>query len=277
MISILFSLLVAALSAFAALEYGVGPGLATTAGVAGFFLAMILSARLVGKKTSPIQEELKRVMLEGQNRINRDIQQFQTKPGGNPKMMQAQVERKREAMIRQALTLVDQLDAYQKYSPLMARQMNTMKLQFYYQLKEFEKVDELLNAGFFDKPLLTEPLAVGMKMARHYKNKEIPAVEKTFKRHLKFFRGDRASLLYGVMSWVYVKEGQLDDAQKLLAKGKEKTGNETLSKNWEHLSNDREKKFSNRGLGEEWFALALENMPAPKVQRMRGRGKGPQF
>ena len=64
---------------------------------------------------------------------------------------------------------------------------------------------------------------------------------------------------------------------KLLLKAKDATGNETFTYNWERLSNDKAKSFSNEGLGEEWYGLYLENPPIPKQQRVRGkahRGRG---
>jgi hypothetical protein len=274
MLSLLFSLLVSAASVYACMVNGVGLGLTITAGIGGFFIMMILIGRVVGKKIGKVQAELQEAMQEGQKRINRDIQRFQTKPGGNPKAMQIQVEQKQKKMIVQAQELVENFAPYQKWNLLMGRQMNTMKLQFHYQLKEFDQVDALFaKQGPFSKPMLSEPLAVGMKMAREYKRGDMKAVEKTFQKHIKWFRGDRATLLYGLMSWVYVKNGELDEARLLLVKGKEKTGSEVLERNWEMLSNGKEKKFSNRGLGEEWYALGLENPPAPKTQRMRGNAK----
>ena len=274
MLTIIFSFLVSAASVYACVVNEVSRGLTITAGIFGFLLMMFLIGRLVGKKIGKVQAELQNVMLEGQKRINRDIQQFQNKPGGNPKAMQIQIEQKQKQMIRQAQALIENFAPFQKWNLLMGRQMNTMKLQFHYQLKEFEQVDGLFaKKGIFSKPMLTEPLAVGMKMARQYTHGDIKGVEKAFKKHVKWFRGDRASLLYGVMSWVYVKKGQYDEARMLLVKGKESTANEVLIRNWEMLSNEKEKKFSNKGLGEEWYALALEVPPMPKAQRMRGNAK----
>ena len=273
MYSLIFSLLFSALCVVAALSYDLGTGLTITSGIAGLFLAMLLIGRLVVKKSAHVQEELKKIMEVGQNRINRDIQQFQTKPGTSPKAAQMQVERKQQAMIREALAVVDKLAPYKKYSAMMGKQMNTMKLQFHYQLKEMDQVDELLAVkNFFNRPIMNQPMLVGMKMARQYKNKDFDGVEKSFKKHLIWFRGEQASLLYGVMSWVYVKQGKLEEAQALLAKGKERTGNEILQRNWETLANGKAKKFTNRGLGEEWYALGLENPPTPKAQRMKGKG-----
>ena len=113
---------------------------------------------------------------------------------------------------------------------------------------------------------------VAMKMARQFKNKDVKGAEKTFKRHIAWFRGDRGTLLYGVMSWMYLKEGESEKARQLLLKGKEATADDVLARNWELLSNCKDKSFSNAGLGDEWFGLYLEAPPAPKQQRMRQKG-----
>ena len=51
------------------------------------------------------------------------------------------------------------------------------------------------------------------------------------------------------MSWIYVQVGEPDEARQVLLKAKEATGVDTFKRNWEHLSNDRVKSFSNAGLG----------------------------
>jgi len=117
---------------------------------------------------------------------------------------------------------------------------------------------------------MMEPMPVAMKMARQYKNGEMAAAEKTFKRHVKWFKGERSTLLYGLMSWIFMKTNEPEKARQLLIKAKDITYNETLTLNWERLTNGKEKSFSNAGLGEEWYGLYLENPPAPKQQRMRG-------
>jgi hypothetical protein len=42
-----------------------------------------------------------------------------------------------------------------------------------------------------------------------------------------------------------------------------------LKQNWDHLVNGRIKRFSNAGLGEQWYALQLET---PKQQRIIQQG-----
>jgi hypothetical protein len=109
-----------------------------------------------------------------------------------------------------------------------------------------------------------------MKMARQYKNGDVAGAEKTFKRHVKWFKGNRGTLLYGLMSWIYMQQGESEKARQLLVKAKEITADATLAHNWEMLSNNKDSAFSNAGLGDEWYGLYLETPPLPKQQRMRG-------
>jgi len=52
---------------------------------------------------------------------------------------------------------------------------------------------------------------------------------------------------------------------------KDETENEVLRSNWEHLANGRVRRFSNAGLGEQWYALMLETPKPVKVRQRRGR------
>ena len=244
-------------------------------GLVGLLLPLFLIGFLVRKKITGIQNELQEAMEAGQKRLNRKIQQFQSKPGGNIKLIQRQIEGDQKVLISEALTFADRLEPFKKWNLLMGRQIATMRLQFFYQLKEFEKVDALLAArGLFKGPLMMEPMAIAMKMARQYKNKEIKGAEKTFTWHIRWFRGDRGTLLYGLMSWIFLKTDESEKARQLLDKAKGTTGNQTLAYNWEMLSNCKDKRFSNEGLGEEWYSLYLENPPNPKQKRMRGDARG---
>ena len=178
-------------------------------------------------------------------------------------------------MLKQALDHTVKFEPIKKWNMLMGRQIATMRLQFNYQLKQFEAVDKILatHIPFIKGPMFMEPMSVAMKMARQYENKDFAGAEKTFKWYSKWFRGDKGKILYAVMSWIHVKNGDIDSAHALLIKGKNKTGNETLTKNWELLSNGKEKNFSNAGLGEEWYGLYLEKMPMPKQKRVRGNAQ----
>lgn len=253
----------------------VGTGETVFAGIAGFLLPQLLIGWIVRRKMKKVQEELQEKMTRGQRQMNRKVQQFQTKPGGNIKQMQRQIEADQKALITEALEFTSRFEPFKKWSLFMGRQIATMRLQFLYQLKEFKEVDQILaTGGLFRGPIMMEPLTVAMKMARQYKNGDIAGAEKTFKRRIRWYRGSRGTLLYGVMSWIYVKEGDPDKARHLLIKGKEVTGDETLARNLEMLANNKVKHFSNDGLGDEWFGLHLEKPPAPKQKRVRGGGRG---
>jgi hypothetical protein len=243
-------------------------------GIAGFIAFFYLIGFLVRKRIAKTQNELQAGMMAAQQRLQRKVQQFQSKPGGNVKLIQRQIEADQKLIYQQGLDFIPRLEPFKKWSLLMGRQIATMRLQFLYQLKEFDQVDAILSSsGLLKGPLMMEPMTVAMKMARQYKNKDMEGAEKTFKRHIRWFRGDRGTLLYGLISWIFVKEGETEKARTLLAKAKESTGNETFAHNWEQLSNDRTKRFSNAGLGEEWYGLYLENLPTPKQQRVRGNAR----
>lgn len=270
MFSILISVVVSIAVMVALNIAAVNKGTTTFFAIVGFIASYYLVGWVVRKKITAVQKELEETMKAGQKRISRKIQQAQSKPGANIKLLQRQVEGDQKMIYKDALKFIDRLEPFKRWNLLMGRQIATMRMQFLYQLKEFEQVDGLLaSKGLFKGPLMMEPMTVAMKMARQYKHGDAAGAEKTFKRKIKWFRQDRGTLLYGLMSWIYVKEGKTEEARQLLQQGKEKTSNETLTFNWERLSNDKPKSFSNAGLGEEWYGLHLENPPAPKQQRVR--------
>jgi hypothetical protein len=277
MLSLLISALVATALAVASINSHASTGATVFYCIAGFTGTFFLVGFLVRKKMSKVQGELQQIMQAGQGRMQRKVQMFQNKPGGNVKQMQRQLEMDQKAMCKEGLAFTKRLEPFRKWSLLTGRQIATMRLQFNYQLKEFDQVDEILaTCGFLRGPMMMDPMAVAMRMARCYKNDDLAGAEKVYTRRIRWSRGDGGTLLYGLMSWIYVKVGKPDEARRVLLKAKEATGVETFIRNWEHLSNDREKSFSNAGLGDQWFSLYLETPPAPKQQRMRGNGRNPR-
>ncbi len=275
MLTLLISVAVSAASVIACKVANTNPETAVFAGVSGFIVAYFLVSFLVRKKVTSVQNELQEQMMAGQKRMNWKIQQFQNKPGGNIKTIQRQLEKDQMELLQSALDFTKRLDPFKKWGSLMGRQITTMRMQFLYQLKKFEQVDAILaTQGLFKGPMMMEPMMIAMKMARQFKNDDVAGAEKTFKKRIKWFRGNKGTLLYGLMSWIYMKQEESEKARQLLLKGKEATGDETLAHNWELLSNCKDKSFSNAGLGDEWYGLHLENPPNPKQQRMRGDARG---
>lgn len=271
MIALLISVIVSTAAVIAAKVYQIGLGGEIFGGLAGFLLPLFLIGWIVRKKITAVQNELQEKLVNGQKQMNRKIQMFQTKPGGNIKQIQRQLETDQKALITEALAFTRRFEPFKKWSLLMGRQIATMRLQFNYQLKDFAAADKLLaTAGLFTGPMLMEPLVIAMKMARQYTNGDAAGAEKTFKRHVTWFRGNRGTLLYALMSWIYMQQGESEKARMLLVKAKDITSDETLAANWELLANNKDKQFSNAGLGEEWYSLYLETPPLPKQQRMHG-------
>ncbi len=275
MLVLLISAIISIASVAACVVAGVGSDATIFSGIAGFLIPLFLLGWLVRKKVSTVQKELQEVMENGQKQMNRKIHQFQSKPNGNIKLIQRQLEDGQKAICKEALGFTVRLEPFKKWNLLIGRQIATMRMQFLYQLKEFTQVDELLaSRGLFKGPMLMDPMTIAMKMARQYKNSDVAGAEKTYKRHVKWFKGNRSTLLHGLMSWILLKQDEAEKARQLLAKAKETTGDATLAYNWTQLSNCKEKSFSNAGLGEEWYGLYLEKPPTPKQQRMRGDARG---
>ncbi|MFC1467786.1 hypothetical protein ACFLQY_03750 [Verrucomicrobiota bacterium] len=277
MLALLISIGISITFIIAGMKAGYGTAALVFNGVAGLVLPQLLIVALLRKKSKKLADDLQGIMLAGQKRMNIKVSQLQQKAGGNVKLMQRQLEKGQHEVFQKALGFTAEFEPLKKWNLMMGRQIATMRLQFLYQLKEFDKVDELLAKGLLRGPIMMEPLTVAMKMARQFKNNDIAGAEKTFNWHIKFFRGNRGTLLYGLMSWIYMKQGESEKARQLLLKGKEATANETLAKNWELLSNAKDKQFSNKGLGDEWYGLYLEAPPAPKTQRMRPPKGGRRF
>lgn len=268
MLSLTISLIIAVAIGGACMAAGLKGG-AIALGVLGFFVSQFLIGFLVRKKMKSVNAELQDMMAAAQKRIQIKVNQFQMKPGGNPTALQRQIEKDQQEIFKKGLEFTEKLKPFRKWNPLMDKQISTLRMQFLYQLKEFEQVDEVLSKGIFTGPVFSDIMLVAMKMARQYKQDDIKGAEKTFKRYARWYRNDKGALLYGVMSWIYVQKDRAEDARKLLAKAKEKMFHETLVHNWEMLTNNRVKAFSNAGFGDQWYGLYLENIPAPKQQRIR--------
>ena len=148
-------------------------------GVLLFIILQVLiglfTRKMVKKRTNDIQN----IILGGQEKLNRKVQFFQQKPKGGMKTMQAILEKDQQVFIREALDATKRLEPLFSWNILLRKQVNTMRMQFYYQLKEYDKVDKLIP-----KAMYMEPMSIAMKMARQYKNKD-NGYKKTFKRKNK--------------------------------------------------------------------------------------------
>jgi len=227
-------------------------------GVSLFIVLQVLIGLYTRKKVKKLTNGIQDIILGGQEKLNRKVQFFQQKPKGGMKTMQKILEKDQQVFIREALEATKRLEPLFSWNILLRKQVNTMRMQFYYQLKEFDKADELIP-----KSMYVEPMSIAMKMARQYKNND-KGYKKVFRKKIRRYKTDNATLLYALYSWILVKTGETEEAIKVLMKGKKVTDNDTIARNWENLVNGKIKKFSNAGIGDQWYSLYLEE---PKVQK----------
>ena len=121
--------------------------------------------------------------------------------------------------------------------------------------------------------LFLEPMTAAMRMARMYTRKD-EEIDKFFTRQTARLRYGQGAILYALYAWIAVQRNDIELAQKTLLRAAEKMENETIKRNIEHLANNRVRQFTNAGLGDEWYALGLEE-PRIKMQRSRGAGARP--
>jgi len=237
-------------------------------GLLGFLLVTILINLWIKKRLEAIFTQVQKNVAALQDQLRRKINLMQNKMMmGGGKGLQQQLEKEQAEGIREALKTLDAVVPLQKWNLLALRQTNTLRAQLYYQIKDFDKADACLA-----KCLIMDPLTLTMRMARQHVHGERKALAKTFRKGLKRYKDENAVMLYALYSWILVKEQKIDEAVALLSEAKDKTENEVLRTNWEHLANGRVRHFSNAGLGDQWYALHLETPKPVKVkQRFRLR------
>ena len=234
-------------------------------GIAVMMAVQIIIGIIIRRKVNKVNMLIQSQLQEVQAKIQRKVNMMQQKPGMSPKFMQATVEKEQAVAVHQALEIADTLKRFYLWSPLLAKQINTMKMMFHYQIKEFDKVDELMS-----KCLFFDPTSQAMRIARMYKKND-ETLDKFADSKLKRAKGEQGVLLYALYSWILVKRNDIKKAIDVLAASKKRCDNEVLNANWERLVNGKAKNFSNAQLGEMWYMLHLEE-PKVKTQRMR-----PQF
>ena len=175
MLSLIISILVSLTGVIVAMGENMSKGATIAIAVAGLILTQLVVGLVLRKKTAAVTNDLQEMIMGGQKRITNKVQQFQHKPGGNPKLIQRQIERDQQDIFKKALEYTTRFEPLKKWNLLMEKQIATMRMQFLFQLKEFKQVDALLSRGLLTGPMMMEPLMVGMKMARQFKNKDIKA------------------------------------------------------------------------------------------------------
>jgi len=149
---------------------------------------------------------------------------------------------------------------------MIERQKATAQLQLNWMIKDFKAVDALMHKAFF-----LDPTTVAMKLARLYMNgAPVEEMEKVYQKGVKRLKYNQNVLLAATWSWILLeRNGKNDEGEsafKALSEALKSSDNEVLKRNHELLMNKKLAHFSNSGLGDQWYALLLEE-PRMKTQR----------
>ena len=199
-----------------------------------------------------VVSNLQLFMQNSSEELNRKYTHIASRGKMNRKQLQEAMQKDQAAIFTQA---AEQLQALEKFFPWslgLRKQVNSMNLQFFFQMKQYDKVDQLLPQSS-----MSDPVIVCMKMCRHYLLGQDDELAKTYKKYHRKFKM-QSVMIYATYSWMLVRKNRIDDALKVLVDGKNNTENKHLAANWEKLANDRIKQFSNHPFGETWYSLGLE-------------------
>jgi len=236
-------------------------------GMVGVIVGQFSLGLILRGKVKAAMDAVQNVLLSGQKKAQQKINHWQMRPPGSLKQAQTELERDQRVFIEQALETSKRLEKYVPWTLMLDRQIATLRMQLYYQLKEFRKVDALLP-----KCMFMDPMSAAMKLARLHVRGETAAADKFFQKQTRRLRYGQGTILYALYAWMLVQRKEIEAAHKVLVRACEKMENETIKANRDHLANNRVTQFSNAGLMEEWYALGLEQ-PKVKMQRQRHPGQ----
>lgn len=243
-----------------------GPIWTSVFAVIGFVLATLPMNLWVKKKLEAVFNGVQANLQATQDVVRRKAQAAQNKQMSSTKGLQRQLEKQQATAIVKAIEELEAAQPLKKWNFLVEKQVNTLRGQLYFQIKDFENADRC-----FKKSLAMDPVTVAMRMVRLYKRGEEAELEKLYKKSCKRFKGGKSTLLHALRTWILVKEKKVDEAIEILDKARKDTESPILEKNWSHLVNGRVKSFSNAGLGDMWYTLHLETPKPVRMKQRRGR------
>ena len=236
-------------------------GWAVFFGIISFMACNTIVGLLLKKRIKSLMDVMQGTLMTGQKQMQEKMNSWRFRPPGSPKQAQIEMQKMQHVAIEKALALSGAFEPYYKWVPLLKRQVATQRMQLHYQDRNFAEVDRLLP-----KCLFMDPVTMAMGLARKYANKD-PKLDEFFEKNVRKLRYGQGAVLYGLYAWIAVKRDNLDAAINVLLRATRKMENETLKRNIEVLQNNKPKQFSLAGLGDEWYALGLEE---PRIKMQRG-------
>lgn len=244
-------------------------------GVVAFLASNGIIGYFIGKKIKALMMEMQGIMMQGQRAMQEKTQAWRFRPPGSIRQAQIELQKMQHGFIVKALDFSSSLDRFKGWSPLLGRQLATMRMQLYFQDKNFKEVDALLP-----KCLIIDPMTSAIVIARLYmrdgythekdkKGNDMPnAIDKHFSKGIARLRYGQGALLYGLYAWIKMQKNDVDGAFDILLRATKKMENDCIKYNIDLLKNNKPKQFSLAGLGDEWYALGLEE-PRVKMQRQQ--------
>lgn len=233
---------------------------ATVYGVAAFLLIQLAIGLLIRFRMKKYQQSLQAVMAEAQGKINRQMTIYERRPPSSMREAQETVNRIQMEASRRMLEILDRCQKLTWWNFLLGKQLNAMRVQLYFQLREFKKVDELLP-----KALLLDQQSLAIQLVRFYRNNDAK-LDKFYQRKCARRKGDDVAFLACVYAWIKLKQDDAAAALAALVGAKSRSDHPVLLENCEKLQNSRVKSFSNAAFGDPWYSLLLEE---PKVKAQR--------
>lgn len=275
MLIIFFSLVAAFAAGYFTYVAGEGGhwGWAILAGVAAALVVIVPVNLWIARQLRRIFGNVQSDLVVAQNRIRTKANMMAQRGQGGAKAA-AQLEEEMASEVRRILPSIDEARKYRLWNPLAMAQVNLMKGQLLYQIRDYEAA-----RPFLEKALVVDPSILCMRLVLQWKKDpgDVAALDKVFRKNIARFKYEKSTLCYATYSWLLVRQNKLTEAVTLLDEAKKKTGDPVIAQNWEHLANRRMTRFSNAGLGENWYALGLEQ-PAPvrvsPQDRFGGRPRG---
>ena len=238
-----------------------------TCGILGYVITQIIISLILRKKINAIQAGIQAEMNADRERISRQLNTFQQRQPGNMTGLKQLADRLQNEVSRKLLNSTEQFKVFYMWSPMLYKQINAMKVQLYYQLKDYAEVDRLLP-----KSMLLDPLSLAIKLVRMYKCED-KGLDAFYNKKCSRIKADNGAFLASVYAWIKLKQQNSQAAVAALRSARKLSDHPVLIDNLDKLLNDRKKDFSNAGFGEQWYSLGLEEIK-PKTLRRRN---GPMF
>lgn len=257
------------------LACGVGAGWSTFNGFVCFLATQGGISYYFTKRIKADMNAVQGIMAAAQRAVEAKTRQWMIRPPGSIQEAQRIIQNDMAAAARKALEETGKLAKYKPWVLLVEKQIATAQFHLNWMLKDFKAVDALLP-----KALLLDPASVAMKMARmQMLSAPLDEIEKVYRKATARARYNGNVLPAACWSWILVRRSEaesdkakadelIDRAFKALGEALKKSDNETLKRNHECLMNNRVPQFNNSGLGDQWYALHLEE-PKIKTQRRR--------